>query len=104
MFDIENFEKRKKRKTMPLFAIAGFVSRLFILFGVVWLGSKGMATDYFWSHNDYLDFWDQNVQVLDFSLLFLTNFHIPQWQACTSKLTRNCLAIDWEPVNSLHYR
>jgi len=47
MFDIENFEKRKKRKTMPLFAIAGFVSRLFILFGVVWLGSKGMATDYF---------------------------------------------------------
>jgi hypothetical protein len=37
--------------------------------------------------------------VLGFSLLFLTNFHIPQWQACTSKLTRNCLAIDWERVN-----
>jgi hypothetical protein len=50
MFDIENFEKRKKRKTMPQFELLalflGYLFlRFFILFDVVWLGSKGMATD-----------------------------------------------------------
>jgi hypothetical protein len=43
-------KKRKKRKTMPLFELLalflGYLfSYLYILFGVVWLGSKGVATD-----------------------------------------------------------
>ncbi len=97
-------KKERKEKPCPslncwlCFWVICFYVFLFYLMWFGWV-VKAWQLTIVWSHDDYLDFWDQNVKVLGSSFTLFDKFSHSPMQACTGKLTRNCLAIDWAPVN-----